>query len=533
MSTWGRGLSAPDASAPAGEPVPGKAGFASAAASGSAWTTLQTVANKFVTVFAMLVLARLLTPAEFGLASLASSIGSFAFVLAPFVMGDVLIAQSKRFDELSGSANAIAWVAGFVLCLLLAAAAIPIEHITGKSGLALLVVIAAFRPLFEAALMAPNTRRRIDLAYRRTAFVDGGVILFATILSVVMALLGAGPMALILPPIGTIALRAAFYWRDTRGRISTKVHREFLAPLARQFVVAGFGQYLNNILLILEVLVLGFFASDAEIGLFGLAFQLAMQVNVVIAVQLGNVLQPIFGFIRNDPERQIGGFIRATRLLSSIAVPLSLMQAALAVPMFSLLFEAKWTGSIAVFAVLSVVQAFVVIAAPSIALLKAQGRFRVYFIWQLTQLVTAILAFVFAVNYGSAFALKLASAVGLPVDPNAGKALALSMASALVWAASCPIAVWLGGRPARLTVRRVLLVFFEPWIYTVPVCVGLIFAWLLLRSTISPRLADVGALVLLGPIAVALAIGGSVWMRADTRADFRSVIGRFTRRTKG
>ncbi|RLS90401.1 MAG: lipopolysaccharide biosynthesis protein, partial [Planctomycetota bacterium] len=70
MWTWGRGLSAPDASAPADEPVPGKAGFASAAASGSAWTTLQTVANKFVTVFAMLVLARLLTPAEFGLASL-------------------------------------------------------------------------------------------------------------------------------------------------------------------------------------------------------------------------------------------------------------------------------------------------------------------------------------------------------------------------------------------------------------------------------------------------------------------------------
>ena len=85
----------------------------------------------------------------------------------------------------------------------------------------------------------------------------------------------------------------------------------------------------------------------------------------------------------------------------------------------------------------------------------------------------------------------------------------------------------------RLSVRRVLLVFFEPWIYTVPVCVGLIFAWLLLRSTVSPRLADVGALVLLGPIAVALAIGGSVWMRADTRADFRSVIGRFTKRTKG
>lgn len=96
-------------------PQPSKKSYAAAAASGSAWTTAQTVVNKAITVIAMLLLARLLSPGEFGLANLAASIGAFAFVFAPFVMGDVLLAEQKRFDELAGTANAVAWSSAILL----------------------------------------------------------------------------------------------------------------------------------------------------------------------------------------------------------------------------------------------------------------------------------------------------------------------------------------------------------------------------------------------------------------------------------
>ena len=107
---------------------------------------------------------------------------------------------------------------------------------------------------------------------------------------------------------------------------------------------------------------------ETEVGLFVLAATYAIQANTVIAGQIGSVLQPIFAHVREDAGRQIGGFLRATRLLSAIAVPLSLVQAAIAVPVFHLLFPPKWTGSIAIFAVLSVAQAFVFVSAPAIAL---------------------------------------------------------------------------------------------------------------------------------------------------------------------
>lgn len=244
--------------------------------------------------------------------------------------------------------------------------------------------------------------------------------------------------------------------------------------MAQRYMVSGLGQYVHNILLTLEIVVLGLVASEYEVGLFVLATTYAIQANCMIAGQFGSVLQPIFAHVQEDPERQIGGLLRATRLLNSIAVPLSLMQTAIAIPFFSLLFSEQWTGSIAIFAARSVAQAFVFVSAPAIALLTAQGRFRACFAWQLMQLVTATVGFAAAVLYGGPIALRLAASLGLPIEENSGRAVALSIASALVWAMCCPLAGWLGGRPARLGLRSALGVFFEPWMVSLPIAGALI-----------------------------------------------------------
>jgi hypothetical protein len=203
----------------------------------------------------------------------------------------------------------------------------------------------------------------------------------------------------------------------------------------------------------------------------------------------------------------------------------------LAVPLFALLFEAEWTGSIAPLVALSFGQAFMFVSAPSIALLKAQGRFRVYFIWQVAQLAGSVALFACAVTYGGEPSLRLASSLGLPIDAEAGKALAISIASAISWAISCPIAVYLGGRPAKLRTRVVAGLFLQPWLIAAPIMALVAFAWIWMRGALQPTTADALALFVVGPIAVLAGILGCVYSRKETRDDFQRVIGRFARRS--
>jgi PST family polysaccharide transporter len=504
-----------------------KHGYAATAASGSAWTTAQSVFNKLLTMAASILLARMLAPSDYGLAFFVANAAVFAFVFPAPVMADVLLADRRRFQKSAGAANVVVWIGAAAMFLLLAGIAIPIERFDGRAGLALLIFVASLRPLADAVLAVANARIRMDLEYRRIALIDGAVMIGSTSGSLILAYLDAGAVALTLPPIMALAFRGVLYWRVVRGRVDLSVDRSEIKPVARRYMVAGLGQYVHNILLALEIVVLGLVASEYEVGLFVLATTYAIQANTMIAGQLGSVLQPIFAHVQEDPERQISGFLRATRLLSSIAVPLSLMQAAIAIPFFSLLFSEQWTGSIAIFVALSVAQAFVFVSAPAIALLKAQGRFRAYLSWQLMQLITATVGFAAAVVYGGPIALRLATGIGLPIDENSGRAVALSIASALVWAMFCPLAVWLGGRPARLGLRPALGVFFEPWTVSLPIAGALVGCWMGLRSAFSPTVADALTITLAFPVAALIAIAGCVWMRESTRADIRKILGRF------
>jgi PST family polysaccharide transporter len=504
-------------------------GYAGAAVSGSAWLTAQTVLNKVVTVFATLVLSRLLTEEEYGSAFSAIHVAVLGIVLPVFVMGDVLQAQATRFNRVAGAANWLAWVSAAAMFLLIAASAPFIAGYMENPALTALVMVAATRPLADAVLAVPHARMRIDLEYRRIALIDGSVFLAMTALGVILAASGIGAVAYVAPPILALALRGILYWRVVRDRIELTLDRAEVRPFLRQYGEAGAGQYLNNIMLSLEVVALGFLArgNAAAVGAFGLAALLASQANAVVASQLGAVLQPIFVHIHHDPQRQVSAFLRATRLLSALAVPFSLMQAALAIPAFSIFLELpKWEGAIGIFAVLSIGQAFVFVAAPAIAMLKAQGRFRAYLVWQGCQVAVAAALFAAGILHGGPSALAIAGIVGLPTSEGIAPALALAFASAIVWALFCPIVVWLAGRPALLGVGTTLSVFFTPWLVAVPATALAIVAWLGLRAAMATLAADVLAVLVVGPIIGLATVVLAARLRADTWTDFRSLVAR-------
>jgi len=518
------GREAPPAAAPAG--------FAAAAARGSIWTTSQVVANKLVTIVVGIALSYLLSEADYGLAAFAANLSVFAFVLPTFVMGDVLLADARRFDRVAGAANMVMWTAAIAMFTIVAAVALPLEKLLDREGLAVLVVVAGTRPLADAALAVASARVRMDLAYRRIAIIDGLVTLLTTVAAIGLALGGAGAIALTLPPIAALAGRGVMYWRSIRGRVPLRVERDEVRPVARRFMVAGVGQYLHNIVGSLEIVILGFLTNEVELGLYVFAATYAFQANSIIATQFAAVLQPIFVHIHDDAKRQISGFLRATRFLSSVAVPLCIVQGAIAIPAITLVFDEKWQGSIAPFAALSVAQAFLFVCAPSIALLKAQGRFRAYFLWQFGQMTGSVLLFTFAARYGAEHAMAIADWIGLPTDPRAGKALAMSMASAVAWGISCPVAVWIGGRRAHLSVRETLRVFIEPWLVTLPAAAALVGGWVLLRGAMSAPWADGITIGVLAPAAAAISIAGCIVLRSDTREDCRRIIERVRRRRK-
>ncbi|MSR29184.1 MAG: hypothetical protein EXS03_06385 [Phycisphaerales bacterium] len=495
-------------------------GLGTAAASGTAWSVIQIAVNKVGTIISIWLVAQLLSPDEFGMAALTVSVGLFLSILPPLTVGDVIVTHTTRFEPIARAAMRLANLVGIGTFILTAIAAPIVAWCYGEPMLGVfvgLLLVVALRPVSFGLVAVPLARLRVAFDYRSIALIDGWTQLGATTLVVVLAYVGCGPLALVLPQVAVTFVRAYYYRQRTR-RIAIAVERppspvpecsrEEHRRLIGQFALAGIAQYVHNTLVILPVLVLGYFASEHATGLFAFAFSLSTQANGLIAAQLGTVLQPIFVGLGHATERQVAGFLRVVRVLGAGAVPICLLQAALAEPLFRLLLEPKWDEAIPVFAVLSLLESSYFATAPTMALLRAQSRFKTYFVWQVLQFVIAAGAFV-------------------AVAPAYG-ALGVASCSAILWMTSLPIAVWLCTRPMGGSIWQGIGIFVVPWATAVPVAGGAWYAWTLLEPLGTPGM--ILALLVVGPAALAVSLWLTRFTQPSAYAEIASIATRYARK---
>ena len=468
-------------------------GLSAAAISGTGWVTTQSLINKFATLFAMYVIARQLAPEEFAIASLTWAIGKFIVVLPPLTMGDLMIRHQSEFKQIAFVGRRLVFRIGIVITILIIVLSPFIAQFYNKYPFAILVgliAVVSLRPTGEAMAVIPLSRLRLDLQYRTIALIDGSVQFISTLATVVLAFMGAGAFSIVVPQIATIIVKTSCYcfavkklnYADSESvmEIGSTVSKK----LFREFLTTGSAQYIHSMMDTLPIIVLGRFASETQTGFYGFAFQLAAQVNTIISFQLGLVLQPIFGRLKEDVARQTAAFLRAVRAISSIIVPFALIQAALAEPLFLLVFNPEWKPACEVFSILSIIEAIYFATAPTIALLKAQGRFRTYFMWQSAQLATSVFVYPLAATYSGAFGVAVAGAI--------------------LWSISLPCAVWLGTRNIAGTWWQAIQVFIAPWTTALPIALLVYLLWRFLSPLGTPGM--ILSLGVVGPCCFAAAL---------------------------
>lgn len=509
------------------------------AAAGSIWTSAQAIVNKLATAAAMFLVARELSKEEMGLATLVVAAGAFLVLLPPVVIGDVLLANQRRMTRALPIGRRLALRYGISTTLFLMALSPGIAWFYSDFPAMTLVALVAtisVRSTADACAMPALSALRSDLRYRSIVLIDGGVQLAATTLMVALAFGGAGAFAIVVPQVAVSCGKAILYaialarapvehdqatcespaetHSDSHGapraaaptrrsdgtRAGDDIDDDALArSIRRDYFTGGLGQYIHNALGALPALALGRLAGESETGIFGFAYLVAAQATVVISYQLGAVLQPVFGKLGRDPAAQANGFLRIVRGIGAVAVPVSLLQAAFALPLFALLFSPKYDDALPTFVVLSAAQCFQFAVAPVLSLLKAQGRFRTFFVWQAAHIAIAGAAFIACAGpYG---------------------ALGVAIADSAVWGASVAVATWLGARAVGLTLFGAFRALYATVLTALPVAIACWFACL--AAVPHGALAQAAIILVLGPTALVASI---LLVRFSDRETFDALI---------
>ena len=330
-----------------------QASLGDAAVSGSLWTVVQLLVVKLASAGGTLALMHLLAPEEFGVATLAFSLQTMVVLLQPFTLGDVLLARPGDLARVSGTAHRLCLYTSAVFAIAVVAAGPWAAHHYKDAVLRAACVWVALRPFSEWTMMLPLARLRAQLRFKTISTVDAICLTGATISGVVMAWLHCGYVSVLLPQIVFASVRAWLYRRASPAPPSPPWIAREAPSLLHKFLLSGLGQYVHGGLIALIPLIVGSFTGQREVGWYTMAFTLSVQVNTLAGFSMGLVLQPIFARMSHDVARQSAAFLRACRVIATLAMPICLIQAMIAPIAFKLFLPEKWTGAIVLVQILS------------------------------------------------------------------------------------------------------------------------------------------------------------------------------------
>lgn len=324
------------------------------AAKAGLWSALDLALRQGLQFFVSVVLARLLTPADFGVIAIVSFFTSLSGI---FIQGGFATALIQRADPTHEEQTAIFWL-GLALSAAMAAALYVsgdvIARFYNQPLLAPLMIVAGVQIVLSALGSVHSALLARDLRFDLT-MISG---IFASVISgtvgLAAAFAGFGIWALAAQActaafIGTISLWVFSPWRPA-WRFSPTV----LKPLL------GFGTWisLSGVLEIIytqgSALLVGKLYGVQDLGFYNRAASTQQLPSMTLYSVIGRITLPLFAARIDEPEAVRRGLRTAIGLVMLVNVPAMIGISLLADPIVTTLFGDKWKAAAPILSILAI-----------------------------------------------------------------------------------------------------------------------------------------------------------------------------------
>ncbi|AKU15932.1 lipopolysaccharide biosynthesis protein [Luteipulveratus mongoliensis] len=369
-------------------------------ARGAKHTAASQIVTQTVRFGTNIVLARLLTPNDFGVVAIALVVTALLDQLKDMGTGSALIQRPKVDDTLLNAVFYLNVVLGLALAVGLFAGAEPLAATLGNSAAAPAMRGFAFVTLVTSLGQIHHSLLRRDLRFFEIAVVTCVGAVATAAVAVTSALAGLTFWALVLGAAAGAVVSTGMVWRYDRWRPSLNVDVRSL----RSIWGYSFNLFLSNLVFFFftqadKVIVSSAFGA-APLGAYSMAQRTIASPMQSVSSVVDEVTFPAFSRRQDDNESLRSGFIRSSRVIAFATFPLMGGLAALATPTVHVVFGAKWDQLIPLIWVLGPICAVLSVTSTSSQLLLAKGRSDWSFRWGLVYSVLLVGAELIGVHWG-------------------------------------------------------------------------------------------------------------------------------------
>ncbi|MEZ5846430.1 MAG: lipopolysaccharide biosynthesis protein [Geminicoccaceae bacterium] len=338
------------------------------------WRFLEISGAEIISFGFMVLLARILAPADFGVIAMATGM----ILIAQSVVFHGFAEQAIQIETLDRRAfNTLLWsnlLVGFLLCSILAIGAFPLSALTGEPVLGpVLMTLSIVLPIMSiAGIYQARLRREM----RFFGLTCRALLAVATAGSVgfVFAILGFGVWSLVAMQIthATMGCLVLLFFSGWQPGFSVSIDLlRRVAPssfhLASSFLVDTTGRYLVPLLL-------GVFLPAGAVGLYFVANRLMNSLSMLTFMSVNELCLPVLARVRDDRLRFDEAVHTTIRITTLFCLPAFAGLALIADPAVPLLFGEGWHDAVPPLRILAALGIFPAWAAITAQILVAVGR---------------------------------------------------------------------------------------------------------------------------------------------------------------
>lgn len=347
-------------------------------AKGLLWGGISNGAQQLLNLFFGIFLARLLTPADYGMVGMLTI---FSLIAGSIQESGFISALINKKDIKHEDYNAVFWFSILTsLCLytILFFCAPLIARFFHQPELTALARYSFIGFVIASTGIAHSAYLYKNLIVKQRAFLNMTALIISGTAGVTLAYNGYSYWGIATQSIVFVSVIMLGYWFISPWRPTFHLNftplKGMIAFSSKMLATNIFNHLNNNIFSI----ILGKFYSEKEVGYYNQANKWNSMGYSLISGMIHGVAQPVLTQVADDKERQLRVFRKMMRFTAFVAFPAMLGLSLIAPELITIAITDKWTKSAQILQILCISGAFIPITNLCSNLVISKGKSNIY-----------------------------------------------------------------------------------------------------------------------------------------------------------
>ncbi len=355
-------------------------GYLRVAAVGASWIGALKVFSRGFSILRTLIIARILSPSQFGVFGIAVLMLSLIETLTETGINVVLVQKKEKIEDYINTAWIISIVRGLIIFLAIFISAEFVSSFFKSKEATNLLILISFVPLIRGFINPSVAKFQKELNFRKEFYYRFSIVLVESFISIILVVVTREPISLVLGLVSGAIFEViiSFYVVKPRPRFNfdNNIFKDIISH-SKWITSSGIFNYLfsNG-----DNIVVGRVLGTSSLGIYDMAYTIALLPTTELAEVVAKVTFPVYVQFSEDKKRLMRAYFKTTFLVSVLTLPLVLIFVIFPTQLINIFLGDKWLEAAGVLQIMSIFAFVSGVFSPSGAIFYAVKKQKYTFI---------------------------------------------------------------------------------------------------------------------------------------------------------